>query len=35
MSKSQAQSDYLTNTYVSAAEELLAVRDQRLGTTGK
>jgi len=35
MSKSQAQSDYLTNTYVSAAEELLAVRDQKPGTTGK
>ena len=35
MLKSQAQSDYLTNTCVSAAEELLAVRDQRPGTTGK
>jgi hypothetical protein len=35
MSKYQDLSDYLTNISVSAAEEPLAVRDQRPGTTGK
>jgi len=35
MSKFQDLSVFLTNTYVSAAEELRAVRVQRLGITGK
>jgi hypothetical protein len=35
MLKFQDQSGYLTNTYASVAEELLAVRVQRLGIIGK
>jgi hypothetical protein len=35
MSKFQDQSDYQTNICVFVAEELLAVRDLRLGITGK
>ncbi len=35
MLKFQAQSDCLTNICVFAAEELLVVRDQRPGITGK
>jgi len=35
VSKFQDQSDYQTNILESAAEEVLVVKDQKPGTTGK